>query len=184
MLLSHQPQLPYAEKRASAELDNLLKSLETIRDPTKPNRSVKLVVYFDEAHELTKTQVTKSSPSITLYDVLLSVLNEHVTKPFFVLFLSKSFDVARFAPSPTAMFGSSRAFQSDAHHAPITETPFDCYPKLLIEPDTYTLRDVSSISFMAKFGRPLYVSKRPAISSETHIISASGPCSIIPQAMI
>lgn len=121
-----------------------------------PNRSVKLVLYFDEAHELTEGKIRYSPDDKTLYDVLLSVLNEYRVPPLFVLFLSTLSDVAHFSP-PRDMFRSARAADSDAHQAPITETPFDCYPDLLIEQDAYDLLAVSRIKFMARFGRPLYV---------------------------
>ncbi|KAF8872391.1 hypothetical protein CPB84DRAFT_1967482 [Gymnopilus junonius] len=40
-------------------------------------------------------------------------------------------------------------------HAPITETPFDCYPDFKVKPGELTVKDISEIKFMAKFGRPL-----------------------------
>lgn len=119
-------------------------------------RPVKLVLNFDEAHELTEAKILDRSDDQTLYDVILSVLQEYRVYPLFGLFLFTLPHVAHFAPP------SARAFASDIHQAPITETPFDCYPDLFIEQDAYDLRAVSRTEFMARFGRHLYVS--PGIS--------------------
>lgn len=112
-------------------------------------RPVKLVLNFDEAHVLTEAKTPDGSDDHTLYDVILSVLKEYRVYPLFGLFLFTSPHVAHFAPPPD-MFSSARAFASDVHQAPITETPFDCYPNLFIEQDAYDLRAVSKIEFMAR----------------------------------
>ncbi|KAL6308486.1 hypothetical protein BKA93DRAFT_822235 [Sparassis latifolia] len=40
--------------------------------------------------------------------------------------------------------------------APITETPFDCSPAFPLRPATLTLKDITSLHFLAQFGRPLF----------------------------
>lgn len=155
--IPHQLQLEVVKQRANDQLNALLESLDSVRDITRPNRSVKLVVYFDEAHELTQAKILDSDVEKSLYGILLSVLNDYrFSTQFFVLFLSTLSHVAHFAPR-RELFRSARAVESRAHQPPITETPFDCYPNLLITQDEYDLRQVCTIEFMAKFGRPLYV---------------------------
>lgn len=143
-------------KRAQDALASLMESLESVHDNTE-YRSVKLVIYFDEADELLEEISWKEK---TFHSILLSVLNSFVSQPLFVLFLSTLLHVAPCPPPTTAdlkLFSSARAFRCDGYQAPITETSFDCHPKLPIAPDTCDLREVSSLSFMAKFGRPLCV---------------------------
>ena len=43
---------------------------------------------------------------------------------------------------------------ADELQAPITETPFRC-AGLSIRPGQYTLKDISAVEFMSKFGRPM-----------------------------
>jgi len=40
-------------------------------------------------------------------------------------------------------------------HAAITETPFDCCDDLMVKPGKLSMKDISTIPFMAQFGRPL-----------------------------
>ncbi|KAF8233182.1 hypothetical protein L208DRAFT_901969, partial [Tricholoma matsutake] len=64
--------------------------------------------------------------------------------------------LAQFA-SPQALARSARIRGGKAvTHAPITETPFDCCGELMVKPGELTLKDISTIPFMAQFGRPLF----------------------------
>ena len=117
-------------------------------------QTVKLVIYFDEAHPLTKVTPSNDDEK-TLYDFLCSCLNRFLTYPMFTIFLSTNSSLVEFA-SPRALARSARIRGGLAvTHAPITETPFDCDDKLVVRPGELKMKDISTISFMARFGRPL-----------------------------
>lgn len=132
-----------------------------------------IIIYFDEAHVLTSrtpqsaptphqtglTMLPPSEPeavhSKSFYDILLSVLNDLRQRQLFAVFLSTSSHIGQFAPPP-ALLRSARATDSKAWKAPITEVPFDCGPKLPISlREQLFTAQVSTIDFMAQFGRPL-----------------------------
>ena len=116
---------------------------------------VDILIYFDEAHTLTECLVSRSGPK-TLYNVLLSVLNEYRGEPLFIVFLSTNPHLANFAPPPTQA-NSSRAIQAGVPHAPITETPFDCNDKITVKQFAHTREETGQVHFIARFGRPLCV---------------------------
>jgi len=118
------------------------------------SKPIKLIIYFDEAHPLTKV-APKNDDEKTLYDFLCSCLNQFLTFPMFCIFLSTNSSLAHFA-SPRALAKSARIRGGKAvTHAPITETPFDCCDDLMVKPGKLSIKDISTISFMAQFGRPL-----------------------------
>ncbi|KAF8869574.1 hypothetical protein CPB84DRAFT_1818578 [Gymnopilus junonius] len=129
-----------AAKSAKTALEKLIMNLESI-DPK--SQGIKVIVYFDEAHSLTK-ETPRTGDGKTLYDYLCSCLNEFLGLPI------------QFA-APPAFAKSARIREGAAvTHAPITETPFDCYPDFKVKPGELTVKDISEIKFMAKFGRPLF----------------------------
>ncbi|THH19412.1 hypothetical protein EW146_g1745 [Bondarzewia mesenterica] len=123
---------------------------------TESSQPIKLMLYFDEAHVLAQSKAPKNEDDKTLYDVLLSCLNDLRSLPMFSIFLSTNSHVAYFAPIQH-LARSARARSNNAHlQAPITETPFDCHPSFPIRPNQFTLADVTTVEFMARFGRPLF----------------------------
>lgn len=136
-----------------------------------------VVLYFDESHVLTKedtvvpavtaasnvagTSLTGGSATSrdrlpkTRYDILLSVLNDVKNRFVFGLFSSTFSHISSFAP-PKALAPSSRQAESSYLQPPVTELPFDCSDVFPIE-RSLKLAEVSSVTFMAQFGRPLYV---------------------------
>lgn len=116
---------------------------------------VDILIYFDEAHTLTERLVSSSGPK-TLYNVLLSVLNDYRGDPLFIVFLSTNSHLANFAPPPMQA-NSARASRSGVLHTPITETPFDCAPNLTVKQYAYTRGETGQVHFIARFGRPLYL---------------------------
>ncbi|EJD41052.1 hypothetical protein AURDEDRAFT_169837 [Auricularia subglabra TFB-10046 SS5] len=137
-------------------------------------RSTDLLVLlsFDEAQDLTQPNLHYTLPGAvspvasddpissplrakSAYDMILSVLND-VRAQAMGLFLSTSTKIGQFAP-PAALASSARQTKSKRLQAPITELPFDCY--VTDEPlPLVGLKDegLSSISFLARFGRPLW----------------------------
>ena len=118
------------------------------------SQQIKLIIYFDEAHPLTKV-VPKDDNEKTLYDFLCSCLNQFLDSPIFCIFLSTNSSLDQFA-SPQALAKSARIRSGKAEtHAPITETPFDCCDDLMVKQGEFKIEDISRVEFMAKFGRPL-----------------------------
>ena len=139
-----------AAESARVALGQLINKLEGLVG----SQRIKLIIYFDEAHPLTKVVPTKDDEK-TLYDFLCSCLNHFLAFPIFCIFLSTNSSLAHFA-SPPALARSARIRGGKAvTHAPITETPFDCSGDLMVKPGELTIKDVSTIQFMAQFGRPL-----------------------------
>jgi hypothetical protein len=129
-----------------------LRQLISKLDSWVGSNRIKLIIYFDEAHPLTKV-TPKNDDEKTLYDFLCSCLNQFLAFPMFCIFLSTNSSLSQFA-SPRALAKSARIRGGRAvTHAPITETPFDC--QLVVKPGELSIKDISTISFMAEFGRPL-----------------------------
>ncbi|KAI0791805.1 hypothetical protein C8Q75DRAFT_756344 [Abortiporus biennis] len=106
------------------------------RLPTDPSEyhPVKVIIYFDEAHEL----------SARNHSALLSVLDEYTYEKLFVLFLS------------TTMMSPSLSGGRGYFQAVFTEMPFDCSPQLKIQYSELTLERVNDPKFVSQFGRPYY----------------------------
>ena len=118
------------------------------------SQAIKLIIYFDNIHLLTDLML-RNDDEKTFYDLLCSCLNRFLAFQLFTIFLSTNPSLLKFY-DPQAFAGSARIRGGPfITHAPITETPFDCEPELLIEPKTLSIKEISTISFMARFGRPL-----------------------------
>lgn len=125
-------------------------------------KDVKIVIYFDEAHVLTNPEEGHDPEEKTPYDILCGCLSNFAGGEVFFLFLSTSshLNMAKLAPG-RALSISARAADTAIVQAPITETPFDCHPDLPLWPQAHRVGDLSSIEFMSRFGRPLYVFRIP-----------------------
>lgn len=115
---------------------------------------VDILLYFDEAHEMTVLRPVEPETKKTLYSVFLSVLNDYRNLPLFIVFLSTLSHIADFAP-PRAQVDSARGSKSGSLQAPITETPFDCAPDILVVEYAYDREGIAQIHFISRFGRPL-----------------------------
>jgi len=135
-----------AAEAARASLERLVSRL----NGWVGSRPIKLIIYFDEAHPLTKV-TPKDDDEKTLYDFLCSCLNQFLAIPMFCIFLSTNSSLAQFAP-PRAFARSARIRGGKAAiHAPITETPFDC-SGVMIKPGEWNIEKISTVPFMAQFG--------------------------------
>ncbi|THH04277.1 hypothetical protein EW146_g10218 [Bondarzewia mesenterica] len=165
------------EHAASSEAIEELKNLVRVIDPSwkmgeVSARPVKIVLYFDEAHELVQRKAPTNYYDKTLYDVFLSVFNDFLSLPIFAIFLSTVPHIAYVAPTQNQV-RSSRAAASGPLQPPITGTPFDCAPDFLVIPGTLTLEDVSAVPFMVKFGRPLFWPMFRDIQNDVRILQLS-----------
>jgi hypothetical protein len=134
-------------------------SAESVSITDIPSPHLKVLMYFDETHCLANCRSHDYDPHgrpKTLFNILLSVLNDYLGDHIFVIFMSTVFEIPRFAPVSSVLISSARFVPSEGHQAPITEVPFDCSPDLgNVRADSLRRSQVSDLRFMAQFGRPL-----------------------------
>ena len=113
---------------------------------------VEVVISFDETHTLTNGDGISGHKS--LYDILCWAVTFCVHKPLFFIFLSTNSQMPKLAATRDNA-KSARVASGEAElNTPITETPFDCYPDTMKKGELL-LQDTRSITFLARFGRPL-----------------------------
>ncbi|PCH43322.1 hypothetical protein WOLCODRAFT_103392 [Wolfiporia cocos MD-104 SS10] len=153
-----------------AKGSSLLKQLEKFTrrqtedgsDDKKDQTSVKLVLYFDEAHTLGNSCTWDSGlrSSGSRYNALQSALNQIGKLSLFAVTIST---LCSIAPVPTSRVMSPSArlgsLEIDTLQAQYTELPFDCLldRKPLIATGQCSLEDTCELSFICRFGRPLWM---------------------------
>ncbi|RXW19027.1 hypothetical protein EST38_g6823 [Candolleomyces aberdarensis] len=143
------------------------KTLEDRRIPVHHN--LKVVIYFDEAHTLYESTVgvRKIGLEMLMYDHILALLNSFNHEPLFSVFLSTSLRLQTASPTVS----SARQTDNFAFPPPITEISFDCHPALVARLSlTESLCNCQSITFMARFGRPLFWTLLEAGASERTVL--------------
>ncbi|KAF8124075.1 hypothetical protein EV363DRAFT_1586969 [Boletus edulis] len=117
-------------------LDRLLAALYKFCDLRAVEDDVKVVLYFDEAHEL-----YGGTRGPRLYDIMQSSLSWSGPgkSPVFTIFVSTQLP-------PSAKF----------LQASITETAFDCHPSFPLRIGKWRLNQLGELHFLARFGRPLF----------------------------
>ncbi|KAF4615349.1 hypothetical protein D9613_003426 [Agrocybe pediades] len=147
-------------------ITDLMALKTTLKDPPL------VIMYIDEAHPMTERIEAPHSTGFnlkylddTLYAIFLEAVSELRGKGLFVLFLStiSLSTVSQLEIEMPNPVYNSRRFQPNPGSqapAPFTEMPFDCHRDLVenggIDCRTLYLKDVQSISSMARFGRPLF----------------------------
>ncbi|KAF8551255.1 hypothetical protein OG21DRAFT_301501 [Imleria badia] len=106
---------------------------------------VKVMLYFDKAHELYHA-IRGDKQGKTLYNVVCSSLNHFKNYPIFTIFIS-----TELPPTQSNAREDAKVLQ-----APITETAFDCHPSFPIKPGQLKLKELGELPFLARFGRPLF----------------------------
>lgn len=134
--------------KTSPEIENLQRTIASKVNDL--NGRVQILIYFDEAQELMKAQDTAQE---SLYLAFRSVLNDHRDHPLFTLFLSTVPHIAQYVPPVITTRVYSHKLGEPK--APITGTPFDCAPDILVEEYAYDREEIAQPHFMARFGRPL-----------------------------
>ncbi len=121
-----------------------------------------VLVYFDEAHVLANQlghSRSSRSESKSALDILFAVLDDFRELGLFAVFISSQPRIEHLESTGlAACFPSSARGPIDLSpyaHAPITETPFDCFGDRRIVPSRLRADDVCDVAFMACFGRPM-----------------------------
>ena len=143
-------------------LTDLLEALDKFcayPPPDERNKScVKMMLYFDETHELAKD--IHLGGRRKLYDAVWSILAEFQRDCVFTVFLSTHSSIPILAPSRETV-RSSRQSNTPALWGPTTEAPFDRHLDFPLRLGQRGLEDVAKLDFLAVFGRPLYVIQMP-----------------------
>ena len=87
-------------------------------------------------------------------DHFLSALDVLSDQSLFTVLLSTQSKIEHLAPSSAYARSARYRMASNTRHAPLTETPFDCFDSPLV-PSSITFEDTSNVVFMSLFGRPL-----------------------------
>ena len=123
--------------------------------------NIHVLIYFDEAHVLANP-LARSDASLsedkTALDVLFTVFDDFRPLGLFGVFMSTQSHLEHLESKvPQAPFSSSarRLVLPPYAHAPITETPFDCFGDRRIVPSRLRANDLCDVAFMACFGRPM-----------------------------
>ncbi|KZT00611.1 uncharacterized protein LAESUDRAFT_753114 [Laetiporus sulphureus 93-53] len=123
----------------------------------KPADSIRLVMYFDDAHSLTQHSISGIAPSPIHYHALCKAIDQLAALPLFVVMLSSTLQLR--GPSPPNMFyPSTRGGNQGDPQSPITEMPFDLLynNEPLVPPEGVTLMEACELTFICRFGRPLW----------------------------
>lgn len=118
---------------------------------------MKIVCSFDEADVLALQKVPKNDKEGNMFEALCSSLNVFRGLPIFFIFLSTNSNIALLAPPKHRSTSNAVRRHFESLVAPFTETAFDCSPNFPLSRTGYTLKRISTVQFMAQFGRPLYV---------------------------
>ena len=114
-----------------------------------PNlESLHILIYFDEAHTL-GTPLRNGKVAL---DTLIDTLGEFSGSGLFTLFVSTQSRVQYFS---TYTHSSRYRNLVESDHAPITETPFDCFGSKALDPSLLHAHNLCEVGLMACFGRPL-----------------------------
>ncbi|KAJ6540931.1 hypothetical protein B0H10DRAFT_2393213, partial [Mycena sp. CBHHK59/15] len=117
-----------------------------------------ILMYIDEAHELTWRSPTHETDTLANLSEVLALI---VELPFSVVFLSTSSWLAALAPRPSD-FPSRRNWSKTHLHAPWTELPFDCRASgafkaiNMMTGQAASLQQLCSLDHITRFGRPLW----------------------------
>ncbi|KAM6493405.1 hypothetical protein JOM56_011539 [Amanita muscaria] len=132
---------------ATAYNQNLQKGVReffnVIPTPVLKKGAVKVVIYFDEAHELSNHQVGPDQKN--RLEVLYSCLDVFLAFPLIFIFTSTTSSLQRLAFPPAMASSARRAPGNFTDQAPITELPFDCHHSFPLKPDEYSFQDICKL---------------------------------------
>jgi hypothetical protein len=137
---------------ASAAVKKLLGTIDALVTSTAVDaKDVRLIMYFDEAHTLSR-HIRNDRRSF--YDALCAALSSLESPRLFSIMLSTNFSLCNLSPSQF----NYRVYQGLGYptQAPWTEMNFDFpFDDPIICPKEYSLAELASTEMIVKFGRPL-----------------------------
>ncbi|KAG7089269.1 hypothetical protein E1B28_010967 [Marasmius oreades] len=153
--VDHQKPLEHREKALNTAARSLVDCLQKLYNYPIPFCAI---VYFDEAHTLSKSLPEKSHQR-TPYYALMHVLNMINDKQIFFVFLSTNSSLKTSAPTKAA-YPSIRVQNNTELIPPFFELRFDIFCRKFTseakEAGKLTLEGVCDLGQMAKFGRPMW----------------------------
>ena len=137
---------------AAADLIKLIDPHFSNSNPPNAESCPRIILSFDESHVLAEKKYSEQP----LFFYLRRTLRALQGYPIFSLFLSMMSKISNFAPA-VINDPSNRIVDGTLDIIPpFTELGFDQLANRLVE-NKYSIEDVSTLEFMARFGRPLYV---------------------------
>ncbi|KAH9900744.1 hypothetical protein C8Q73DRAFT_722479 [Cubamyces lactineus] len=128
---------------ASATVPTSMDAMET--DPTSTG-----------ANQNNASEPSSPPKHKTALDILVSALDDCRDLGLFTLFMSTQSSLEHLAPAAIHARSARYSALPPSMHAPITETPFDCFGSKRLVPSKLHCRDVCETPFMACFGRPMW----------------------------
>jgi hypothetical protein len=120
-----------------------------------PESDVKLVLYFDESHNLTDDWAQDDKVPQSAYQVLCSAFNVLLKESVFIIYLSTNFNLSTFSPPRHKAWSLRSREATYALQTPIVELPFDTWRAPIVRENQLTLELACEPEFMVRFGRPL-----------------------------
>jgi len=123
---------------------------------------VRLLIYFDESHELLHRETIELFPDggdvelakRSVYQVLCRAIENFTKFDIFAVYLSTNSSLSGYSPHNKISWSArSGEDAGDQLQAPFVELPFDIWAQ--VREDTLRLDDVAKAEHMVKFGRPL-----------------------------
>ncbi|TDL22696.1 hypothetical protein BD410DRAFT_897943 [Rickenella mellea] len=120
--------------------------------PSSGHGDVRMVLSFDETHELFINKDTFARDDRTAYDALCGAVSELEELDIFAIFLSTTPELLRNPPPRHIWPNYQKPLQ-----VPFIELPFDQWKEAyLVTEGSHALDDVCDVEFMVRFGRPLF----------------------------
>lgn len=135
--------------RAAWDLVKMIDSL--VATQSEHGTDVRVIVYFDNAHSLSKPGFTGDADDHSLYNALCTALSMmHFPRVFSIMLSTNS---GLYLPRPSPVHSTPPA----CPQVPWTESTFDYMDsgKPIIGAKQYSLVEIAKVEFMVKFGRPL-----------------------------
>lgn len=111
-----------------------------------------LLLYVDEVHS-TQTRIKNDAKSRTNYSALMRAIDSLKSLALLAIFTSTTSRLYELAP-PRMVHSSDRVMANDTIPLPYWELPFDANVGL-ITCGRLTLKEITGIPHLVKFGRPL-----------------------------
>ena len=151
---------PTSENGEDTEISKVTESLLRILNPNEDPQSLSrvppmVILAYDEAHILSDNKYNASNDAWSIFSEFRRAHRALNKYPIFSVFLSTSGKIQDLSPPPE--YDKSRRLEDRILQLlpPFTELGFDQMIQPTISEGSVTIDDVSTIKYMAMFGRPL-----------------------------